>query len=100
MSRKVIITKTAEKKLNKLFDYLSENWSEKVKKEFIKKLDHNLEIIKNYPEIFPKSDAKPGLHRAVITKQTTIFYRFNSSEIKLVTVFDSRQHPNKLYKHL
>lgn len=60
MSRKVIITKTAEKKLNKLFDYLSENWSEKVMKEFIEKLDHNLEIIKNYPEIFPKSDAKPG----------------------------------------
>ena len=100
MSRKVIITKTAEKKLNKLFDYLSENWSERVKKEFIKKLDHNLEIIKNYPDIFPKSDAKPGLHRAVITKQTTIFYRFNSSEIKLVTVFDSRQNPRKLYKEL
>ena len=36
MSRKVIITKTAEKKLNNLFDYLIENWSEKVKKEFIK----------------------------------------------------------------
>lgn len=100
MSRKVVITKTAEKKLNELIDYLGENWSERIKKELIKKLDHNLEIIRIYPEIFPKSDAKPGLHRAVITKQTIIFYRYNSSEIKIVTLFDTRQHPNRLYKDL
>ena len=100
MSRKVIITKTAEKKLIKLFDYLRENWSEKVKDEFLRKLDHNLKIIKIHPEIFPESQDKPGLHRAVITKQTTIFYRYNSSEIKLVTVFDTRQNPNSLKKDL
>lgn len=100
MPRKVVITKTAERKLNKLLNYLSENWSEKVKQDFIKKLDYNLEIIKNYPEIFPKSDTKPGLHRAVITKQTTIFYRSNASEIRLVTIFDTRQNPNSLKKDL
>ncbi|MDR9456616.1 MAG: type II toxin-antitoxin system RelE/ParE family toxin [Salegentibacter sp.] len=58
MSRKVVITKTAEKKLNELIDYLGENWSERIKKEFIKKLDHNLEIIRIYPEIFPKIRCK------------------------------------------
>lgn len=100
MSRKIIITKTTEKKLNRLLEYLSENWSEKVKKEFVEKLDHNLEIIKIHPEIFPESVLKPGLHRAVITKQTTLYYRFNSTEIKLVTVFDTRQHPNNLYKDI
>ncbi|SKB55246.1 hypothetical protein SAMN05660776_1867 [Salegentibacter holothuriorum] len=45
MSREVIITKTAEKKLIKLFDYLRENCSKKVKDEFLRKLDHNLKII-------------------------------------------------------
>jgi len=79
---------------------LSVNWSKKVKKEFIKKLDRNLEIIKTYPEIFPESLAKPGLHQAVITKQTTVFYRFNPSEIKIITVFDTRQNPDKLNKDL
>ncbi len=67
---------------------------------FLEKLDHNLNIIQIYPEIFPESRNKPGLHRAVITKQATIFYRFNSSEIKIVTVFDNRQNPKSLKKDL
>ncbi|EDP98574.1 hypothetical protein KAOT1_15192 [Kordia algicida OT-1] len=36
MGREVKISKTAEIKLEKLFDYLLENWSEKVKANFIK----------------------------------------------------------------
>ena len=37
MSRAVIISKTAEKKLDKLFKYLLKNWSLKVKNDFISK---------------------------------------------------------------
>lgn len=42
MERKVVLSKTAEKKLRKLFDFLTEEWCEKVKNEFIKKLDFSL----------------------------------------------------------
>lgn len=96
MKRKVVISKTAEKRLEKLFVYLSEKWSEKIKVEFIQKLDHNIEIIKNQPEIFPESKKGKKLRRCVITKQTTIYYRFNSKRINVVTIFDTRQNPNKL----
>jgi len=30
MSRRIIISKTAKRKLEKLFDYLIRNWSEKI----------------------------------------------------------------------
>ena len=43
----------AEDKLQKPFDFLTKNWSSKVKLDFVKKLDRNIEIIKNQPEIFP-----------------------------------------------
>jgi plasmid stabilization system protein ParE len=49
LSRKVIISKTAEKKLDKLFVYLIEKWSVTVKKEFVEKLDSSIEIIQNQP---------------------------------------------------
>lgn len=49
MERKIILSKTAEKKLNRLFEYLAEEWSEKVKSDFIKKLDFSISIIKNQP---------------------------------------------------
>ena len=100
MRRKVVISKTAEKKLEKLFDYLIEKWSLKVKNEFIEKLDTRIAIIEKQPEIFPESKKNKGLRKCVITKQTTLFYRFNTKQIYIVTVFDTRQHPKKLKKEL
>jgi plasmid stabilization system protein ParE len=100
MPRKVIISKTAEKKLNSLFKYLLENWSAKVKSNFIKKLDHNIDHIKSEPESFPESQKDLGLRKCVITKQTTLYYRFDSDQIKIVTIFDTRQNPKKLKKDL
>lgn len=100
MSRKVVISKTAERKLDKLFEYLITEWSVKVKTDFVKKLDSSIEIIKNQPEIFPESKKGKSLRKCVITKQTTLFYRYNSKRINIVTIFDTRQNPNKLDKEI
>lgn len=100
MNRKVDISKTAQRKLDTLFDYLVEKWSLKVKNEFVKKLDDCIEIIKEQPEAFPASDKKEGLRKCVVTKQTTLYYRFNSKRISVVTIFDSRQNPKKLNKEI
>ena len=100
MSRKVVISKTAEKKLEKLFEYLVKEWSIKVKKDFVEKLDSSIEMIKNQPEIFPESKKGKNLRRCVITKQTTLYYRFNSKRINIVTLFDTRQNPNRLDKEI
>jgi len=96
MGRTVIISKLAERKLDKLFDYLITKWSIKVKDEFIKKLDKNISLIKEQPESFPSSEKENGLHKCVITKQTTLYYRFDDKKIKIVTIFDTRQNPEKL----
>lgn len=100
MSRKVVISKTAETKLEKLFEYFIEKWSVEVKKDFVEKLDSSIEIIKNQPEIFPESKKGKGLRKCVITKQTTLYYRYNSKRINIVTLVDTRQNPNKLAKEI
>jgi len=100
LSRKVVISKTAEKKLAKLFEYLIMEWSVKVKTDFVEKLDSSIEIIKNQPELFPESKKGKGLRKCVITKQTTLYYRYNSKRINIVTLFDTRQNPNKLDKEI
>lgn len=100
MSRKVKISKTAERKISKLFNYLIENWSVKVKSDFVKKLDKSIDIIKSEPRIFPESGKYPGLHKCVVTKQITLYYRYNSKNIFIVTIFDSRQNPIKLKKDI
>lgn len=94
------MSKTAKRKLEKLFDHLIEQWSLKVKNEFVIKLDDCIEIIKQQPGIFPESLKRKGLRRCVVTKQTTLYYRFNSKRINLVTIFDTRQNPKKLNKEI
>ncbi len=100
MNRSVILSKTAEKKLENVFIYLTENWSLKVKADFVKKLDKTIEIIKNQPEIFPESNKESGLHKCVITKHIILYYRFDAKTIKIITFFDTRQHPHKLKEQL
>lgn len=100
MNRKVFISKTAEAKLNNLFEYLITEWSVKVKSDFVEKLDSSIEIIKSQPEIFPESKKGKGLKKCVITKQTILYYRYNSQRINIVTIFDTRQNPNKLDKEI
>lgn len=98
MKRKVKLSLLAQKKLDKLLEYLLASWSEKVRNDFIKKLDHSIAVIRLKPEAFPQSSKQKGLFKCVITKQTTLFYRFNSKQINIVTVFGTRQNPKKLYK--
>ncbi len=96
--RKIILSKRASNRLDKLLEYLEHEWSLKVKDDFIKKLDKSLKQIRNFPESCQKTNVVKGLHMLVVTKQTSVFYRFDSKTIKIVTVFDNRMNPDKLEK--
>ena len=98
--RKIVLSKRASVRLEKLLEYLEQEWSLKVKDDFIKKLDKSLNQIQKFPESCPKTDFVKGLHRLAVTKQTSLFYRFDSKAIKIVTIFDNRMNPAKLKKEL
>lgn len=98
MSRAIKLTNTAQVRLKHLLAYLESEWSEPVKQAFIKKLDKRLEQVRLRPNLFPKSNIKQGLHKCVVTKQTTFYYQHNQTEIIILTFFDSRQDPLKLRK--
>lgn len=96
--RKIKLSKRASNKLDKLLEYLETEWSLKVKSDFIKKLDKSLKQIQKYPDSSPQTDFVKGLHMLVVTKQTSVFYRFDSKTISVVTIFDNRMNPKKLKK--
>ncbi|MEI8084683.1 MAG: type II toxin-antitoxin system RelE/ParE family toxin [Paludibacter sp.] len=94
--RRVVLSKTAANKLDILLKYLEFEWSEKVKHNFIEKLDNSTEQIRRYPLSCEKSQLKLGLHRCIVTKQTTLYYTFDTKRIYIVTLFDNRMNPKKL----
>lgn len=95
---KVYLSSLAEAKLIELTEYLVEEWNLKTKNIFLSKFTEKINQITLHPESCPKSLALEGLYKCVVTKQTTFYYRWNKSkkEIEIITLFDSRQHPDKL----
>lgn len=100
MKRNVYLSPKAVQKLAGVFEYLEENWSKKVKDDFIKKLDKTKELISKFPESFPESSSFPGLFKCNVTRHNTLFYRVKKNDIEIVTIFDQRQHPKKLKKEI
>ncbi|HQB78046.1 MAG TPA: type II toxin-antitoxin system RelE/ParE family toxin [Tenuifilaceae bacterium] len=87
------LSKRAMKKLDSLLVYLENEWSTKVKHNFILKLDKSLKQIQKLPDSFPESEKIRGLRKCVVTKQTMVFYRYSDTSIDVITIFDNRQNP-------
>jgi plasmid stabilization system protein ParE len=100
MNRKIRLSKRASRKLEKLLIFLEEDWSIKVKKDFLFKLEVALKQIRKLPESFPESNKIPGLRKCVVTRQTTIFYKYSDTTIYIVSLFDNRQNPKSLNKEI
>lgn len=94
--RNVVFSKRASVRLEKPLDYLESEWSVRVKKDFINKLDRSISQIKKFPDSCPQSDIKKGLHRLSVTRQTTVYYQYDSKSIRIITIFDNRMNPEKL----
>ena len=54
--RKVVLSKQASDKLEKLLNYLETEWLENVKQNFIKKFDDSVQVISLFPEATEKSN--------------------------------------------
>lgn len=98
----VFLSKSAKEKLLKLTEYLLENWGVKAKKDFIDKLTEKINQIVLQPQSCVQSSAFKNLYKCVVTKQTTFYYRIasNPKSIEIITIFDTRQSPDKLSKDL
>ncbi len=98
----IFFSDLAKINVKQLTEYLNEQWGDKVKAEFLIKLTRKIEQISSNPESCPKSMQFGGIYKCIITKQTTLFYRvnFDKDEIEIITLFDSRQDPDKLIRIL
>ena len=86
----------ALKNMETIFLYLEENWTQRELRKFAKQLDKQIKLIQRNPFLFEKSERSIDLRRSVLNKQITIYYRIKFSEIQILTLFDSRQNPDKL----
>ena len=88
---KVFWTNHALAELENTIEYLENNWSEADLKNFARKLDDTIILISQSPNLFPISEIKKEIHRAIIAKHNTLYYKVVGDEIHVLSLFSHRQ---------
>lgn len=95
MAYDIIWSPKAKSTYYQILEYLDENWTYIEIINFIDRTEEALNFISNSPFQYLKS-AKADIHRCVLIKQVSLFYRFNSDTVELLLFWDNRQDPAKL----
>ncbi len=95
MALKIIWSKRADKKFDKIIDYLNESFGESVTKSFVRKVYDFLDILSEFPELGSIENRERGIRGFTIVKNINVFYRIENKTIYLLDFFDNRQNPKK-----
>lgn len=88
-------TNHALTELSATLDYLNKHWTEKELKRFSKALEHTIDLISRQPLIYPESDHRRGVRRALVDANNIMYYRVERSTVQILSVFSTRQSPSK-----
>jgi plasmid stabilization system protein ParE len=95
LALKIFWTIRAEKKFEKIIQYLLDTFGEKSARFFTKKVFMFLEILVDFPELGSIENIDRGIRGFTLTRQVNIFYSVSGEKIFLLDFFDNRQDPNK-----
>lgn len=88
----------SEHALSELADtvsYLESSWTEKELIQFANAVDQTVEIISRHPEIYPTSNKRKKIRKAVVDKNNTLYYRVIKDSIQILSEFGTKQDPAK-----
>jgi plasmid stabilization system protein ParE len=95
VAKKVVWTKRASKKFDKIVEYLETDWNENVVRAFVQQTESILELLSENPELGTIEHSGKGIYGFSLTKHNRLFYRFNDSRLVVLNLFDNRQHPKR-----
>jgi plasmid stabilization system protein ParE len=93
---RLIWSEEALNNLKEIINYLEDRWTGREIKNFVQLLDKQIKLIEDNPYLIAESIQSKGLRKSVLSRQTTIYYQIIDSEIRIITLFDNRQNPNRL----
>jgi plasmid stabilization system protein ParE len=88
-------SKHADRKFDKVLEYLEDEWGENVTRAFVKKTYEFLDILVDFPEIGSIENSERQIRGFVLVKQVTIFYKIKGKYIVLLNFYDNRQRPKR-----
>ena len=96
MAYKLFWTDEAIENLDDILNYLQQNWSQREINIFKRKLKKHIELISKFPLMFPVSNYNSRLRKAVLTKQTTVFFEIKDGMIYIAYLFVNKRNINRI----
>ncbi|MCW0483839.1 type II toxin-antitoxin system RelE/ParE family toxin [Gaoshiqia sediminis] len=93
---KILWTQNAIADLEAILSYLEKEWSKKEIDRFKALLSKQLDFIQKNPKLFPVSNYKTALRKAVLSKQTILFYEIQDRHIFQVHLFNTSRDTDRL----
>ena len=90
---KIIWTDHALAELKEIINFLESNWTRKEISRLFKKIEKSLAQIGRNPAMYPKTDKRESVRRAVLTRQLTLYYKTDKNYIYILSLFDNRRNP-------
>lgn len=96
MAYKLHWSNEALNNLEEILNYLQDKWTQKEVDSFKFKLGKQLDLINQNPLLFPSSQIRKDLRKAVLSPQTILFYQIIDTDIFIVSLFVTKKDPSRL----
>jgi len=90
MSLAVLWSDEAEETFDNIVLYIENNWGEKHAKKFVQHVQKILKLISDQPYMY-KASVSRDVRQAVISRQTSLYYKIHKEYITLLFFWDNRQ---------
>jgi len=90
---KIIWTNHALSELKEIIEYLESNWTHKEISRLFRKIEKSIGQIERNPLMYPKTEKRESVRRAVLTRQLTLYYKTDNNFIYILSLFDNRRDP-------
>lgn len=99
MGKLIIVSKNAELELYTIAHYILVEFGIKASEKFLDKYNKKVFLISSFPQRYPFYDEENEIRKAVLNKYCILFYKEFEENIRIISVFDTRQDPDKIPDH-
>jgi plasmid stabilization system protein ParE len=90
----VYFSTEAEAQLEAIVAYLGENGSQRVKTDFLAQLAVKLDLITQMPELYRRSEQRPGLRECIVNRHTILYYKVEPAAIEVAAILSTHRGPD------
>ena len=83
-------TSEAQLQVNRILQYILDNWTERECQDFLDILFHFERTIAAFPKLFKESHKLKGVRLGFVHKHITAVYKLSKNQITVLTVIDNR----------